>query len=107
MHPQIRTEKRHLREDEQLWFLYHFVDLGYHCNVGATADTFGCWQGGDDHFKTRYWQNQAGGAMCSAWKITKVKQKRPTGTKKVAKVKQRVAKMHRQTIHKPISGTQK
>ena len=46
-----------------------------HCNVGATADTFGCWHVGGNHFKTRYWQNQAEGARCSAWKISKVKQK--------------------------------
>ena len=29
-----------------LIFVYHLVDCGCHCNVGATADTFGCWQVG-------------------------------------------------------------
>ena len=25
-------------------FWYHWADLGCHCDVGATADTFGRWQ---------------------------------------------------------------
>ena len=49
---------------------------------------------GSNHLKTRYWQNQAAGGRCSAWKISKVKQKEPIGTKTVSKVIQRATKMH-------------
>ena len=38
-------------------FWRHLVDSGCHCNVGATADSFGCLQFGGNHFLARYWQN--------------------------------------------------
>ena len=31
-------------------FWHHVVDFGSHCNVGAIADTFGCWQVGATTF---------------------------------------------------------
>ena len=40
-------------------FWRHLFDLGCHCNVGATADTFGCWQFVGNHCLARYWQNLA------------------------------------------------
>ena len=49
-----------------------------------------------DHFKTRYWQNLAAGARCSAWKITKVKQKRGNWNQNGAQIQPKESKIHEQ-----------
>ena len=46
----FRIARRNPRGNMVEGSLRHLVDSGCHCNVGATADTSGCWQVGATTF---------------------------------------------------------